>query len=226
MRLRVDDIALRLVSGALALSLWFAVAAEKNAQAPVDAPIEFRNVPDRLEVVGSVPRSLEVWLRGAPGLVPRLKPGEVYIQVDLRGAGPGPRTAYIAATDVRAPYALQVAAIRPASFSFVLEPSLQRTLPVKARLEGRPASGFRVAGVKCEPDTVIVTGPNSRVAALESIATQPVPVEQAQITLVREVGLELPDPLVRVVDPKPVRVTAQVGPVPKESRRDGSAATP
>jgi len=226
MRLRVDDIALRLVSGALALSLWFAVAAEKNAQAPVDAPIEFRNVPERLEVVGSVPRTLEVWLRGGPGLVQRLKPGEVYIQVDLRGVPPGPRTAYIAATDVRVPYALQVAAIRPASFSFVLEPSLQRTLPVKARLEGRPANGFRVTAVKCEPEAVIVTGPKSRVAALESIVTQPVPVDQAQITLVREVGLELPDPLVRVVDPKPVRVTAQIGPAPKESRRDGNAANP
>jgi hypothetical protein len=42
-----------------------------------------------------------------------------------------------------------------------------------------------------------------------------VAIEQAQITLVREVGIELPDPLVRVVDPRPVRVTAQIGPVPK-----------
>lgn len=215
MRLRVDDIALRLASLALALSLWFAVAAEKNAEAPVDAPIEFRNVPEKLEVVGAVPRSLEIWLRGSPGLVQRLKPGDVYVRVDLRGVGAGPRTAYIAASDVRLPYAMQIAAIRPASFSFVLEPSLQRTLPVKARLEGRPADGFRIAGVRCNPETIVVTGPKSRVAALESIATQPVGIEQAEITLVREVGLDLPDPLVRVVDPSPIRVTAQVGPVPK-----------
>ena len=215
MRIRVDDIALRLASLGLAVSLWFAVASEKNAQAPVDAPIEFRNVPERLEVVGEVPRTLEVWLRGAPGLVKRLQPGEVYVQVDLRGVGSGPRTAYVAAADVRVPYALQVAAIRPASFSFVLEPSLQRTLPVKARLEGRPADGFRVIGVRCEPETVVVTGPKSRVAALEAIVTQPVAIEEAQITLVREVGLDLPDPLVRVVEPRPVRVAAQIGPVPK-----------
>jgi YbbR domain-containing protein len=215
MRIRVDDIAMRVASVGLALSLWFAVAARKNAQAPVDAPIEFRNVPERLEVVGAVPRTLEVWLRGAPGMVQRLKPGEVYVQIDLRGAAAGPRTAYVAAGDVRAPYALQVAAIRPASFPFVLEPSLQRTLPVKARLEGRPANGFRVIGVRCDPETVNVIGPKSRMAALESMATQPVVVEQAQITLVREVGIELPDPLVRVVDPRPVRVTAQIGPVAK-----------
>lgn len=215
MRIRVDDIALRLASLALALSLWFVVAAEKNAEAPVDAPVEFRNVPEKLEIVGTVPRSLEIWLRGSPGLVQRLKPGDVYVQVDLRGVGAGPRTAYIAASDVRLPHAMQVAAIRPASFSFVLEPSLQRTLPVKARLEGRPADGFRIAGVKCNPETIVVTGPKSRVAALESIATQPVGIEQAEISLVREVGLDLPDPLVRVVDPSPIRVTAQVGPVPK-----------
>ena len=215
MRLKVDDIALRAISLVLALSLWFAVAAEKNAQTPVAAPIEFRNVPEKLEVVGNLPRSLEVWVKGSPGLLQSMKPGEVYVQIDLRGVGPGPRTAYVAPADVRVPHSVSVAAIRPASFSFVLEPSLQRTLPVKARIEGRPADGFRVADVRCEPETVLVAGPQSRLAKLEAVLTQPVPVEQAQIDLVRHVGLELPDPLVRVVDPRPIRVIAKIAAAPK-----------
>jgi YbbR domain-containing protein len=172
-------------------------------------------VPDKLEVVGNVPRSLEVGLRGSQGLLQRVRPGEVYVQIDLRGVPPGPRTAYIAATDVRVPHAVSVSAIRPASFSFMLEPSLQRTLPIKAGIEGRPASGFRVANVRCEPDFVEVAGPKSRIASLEAVVTQPVSVEQAQIDLVRHVGLELPDPLVRIVHPGPIRVTAQIAPATK-----------
>ena len=210
MRLKVDDIALRLTSLVLALLLWFAVGAEKSAQTRIEAPIEFRNLTRNLEVVGDLPGSLEVWVQGSPGLLEEIAPGQVYVQVDLKGVGPGARTAYVAANDVRVPHALKVTAIRPASFSFVLEPSLQRTLPVKARLEGRPASGFRVAGVRCEPETVLVAGPQSRLAALDGVATQPVLVEGAEISLVRQVGLELPDALVRVVDPRPIRVTAQI----------------
>lgn len=215
MRLKIDDIALRVISLALAVALWFAVAAEKNAQAPVAAPIEFRNVPDQLEVVGNIPRTLEVWLQGSPGLLEHVRPGDVYVQIDLRGVGAGPRMAYVAPADVRVPHSIAVTAIRPASFPFVLEPSLQRTLPVQARIEGRPADGFRVADLRCDPETLLVAGPKSRVASLEAVLTQPVSVEQAEIDLVRQVGLELPDPLVRVVDPRPIRVSVKVAPAPK-----------
>ena len=215
MRLRVDEIALRLTSVGLGLALWFGVAARRNAEAPIEAPVEFRNVPPQLELVGEIPRRVEVWLRGSPGLVQRLKPGDVYVEVDLAGAVPGARTVELATTQVRVPYAVTVTSVRPGTFSFLLEPSLQRRLPVKARLEGRPASGFRVVGVRCEPDEVLVAGPKSRLADLDGIATEPVGVEQAEITFMREVALVLPDPLLRVIGPRPVRVTAQIGPAPK-----------
>jgi YbbR domain-containing protein len=210
MRLRVDDIALRLVSLLLALSLWFAVAAEKSAEAPVQAPIELRNVPDKLEVVGDLPRSIEVWVRGAPGLVQRVGRGEVYAQLDLQGAQAGVRTAHLTAKDIHVPYAVTVVAVRPSVFSFTLEPTLQRSVPVKARLEGQPAHGFRVAGSSAVPEQIVVAGPSSRVARLDGIETQPVSVEQARITVTRDVAVELPDPLVRLVDSAGVRVTAKV----------------
>jgi YbbR domain-containing protein len=215
MRLKVDTIALRLASVALALSLWFSVAAHRNAEAPIDAPLEFRNVPDKLELVGEIPRRVEVWLRGSPGLVQRVEPGDVYVQVDLKQATPGPRTIEIATTDVHVPYAVTVAAVRPATFSFLLEPSLQRKLPVKARLSGRPANGFRVSGVKCEPEEFVVVGPKSRLADLDQLETQPVEIDQAQITLVREVRVDLPDPLLRLVSPRAVRVVTTIAAVPK-----------
>jgi YbbR domain-containing protein len=215
MRVRVDDLALRLVSVLLALSLWFAVAAEKSAEAPFPAPIEFRNVPDKLEIVGELPRTVEVWLRGSPGIVQRVGAGDVYVQVDLQGSGRGPRTVYLGAKDIRVPYGVSVVAIRPASFSFTLETSLQRQLPVKARVEGQPASGFRVASVKSLPDHVVVAGPESRLAALDGVEVPPISVEQAQMTFAREVGVELPDPLVRLVDSPRVRVTVRMEPLPK-----------
>jgi len=212
MRLRMDNIALRLISLGLALALWFAVAAEKSAEAPIEAPVEFQNVPEKLQVVGDVPHRVEVWVRGSPGLVQRLRPGDVYARVDLADARPGPQTVFIGAKDLKVPYAVSVVSISPSSFSFALEPTLQKRLTVKARLEGHPANGFRVGAVKCEPEVVVVTGPESRLKPLDGLSTLPVMVEQAQMTLVREVGLDMPDALVRMVDPRLIRVTADVEP--------------
>jgi YbbR domain-containing protein len=221
MRVRVDDIALRVVSVLLALSLWFAVASEKSAEAPVTAPIEYRNVPDKLEVIGEVPRSVEVWVRGAPGLVERVRSGEVYVQVDLQGAAAGARTVHLLTRDIHVPYAVTAVAVRPASFSLTLDSSVQRTVPVKARMQGEPAKGFRVVALRSEPAQVVVAGPQSRLAKLDSVDTQPVAVDQVQMTFTRDVGVELGDPLLRLVDGSKVRVTAQVeGETKPANRRD------
>jgi YbbR domain-containing protein len=219
MRLKVDDIALRVVSVLLALALWFAVASEKSAEAPVTAPVEYRNVADKLEIIGDVPRAVEVWVRGAPGLVQRLRAGEVYVQVDLQGASAGPRTVHLLVRDIHVPYAVTAVAVRPASFSLTLDSSVQRTLPVKARVEGEPAKGFRLAAVRSEPAQLVVAGPQSRLAKLEAVDTQPVSLDQVQMTFTREVGVELADPLLRLVDSPRVRVTAQVE---KESKPAGN----
>src|SRR5258708_1334514 len=116
MRINAHDVLLRLLSVLLALLLWFVVAGQKNAEISVAAPIEFRNVPAGLELVGPVPRTVEIWLRGSPGMIQRLRPSEVYVPLDLAGAAPGARVVHLASDEIRIPYGVRIAAIRPASF--------------------------------------------------------------------------------------------------------------
>jgi len=212
MRIRVPDVTLRLLSLALALLLWFAVAGEKSAEVSVAAPIEFRNLPNGLELVGPVPRAIDIWLRGSPGILQRVKPGDVYVSLDVAGTGPGPFTVHVALRDVRAPAGLRIAAIRPASLTLTLDRSAERVLPVKPQVLGQPAPGYRVTDVTSEPSEVRVVGPAALVAALNGIATEPVSVEQAQTGFAREASLTLPDEAVRLVDPHRVRVTVRVEP--------------
>jgi YbbR domain-containing protein len=210
MRINAHDLLLRLLSVALALLLWFAVAGQKNAEIAVAAPIEFRNMPAGLELVGTVPRAVEIWLRGSPGLIQRLRPGEVYVPLDLTGAQAGSRVVHLASGEIRVPYGVRIAAIRPASFVLDMERSVRRTVAVKPVLVGQPAPGHHVVAVMSQPAEVTIAGPESRLATLDGIGTEPVSVDRAQMTLVRDVSLLPPDVPLWLVDPQPVRVTVRV----------------
>jgi YbbR domain-containing protein len=213
MRVNVNwnDLALRVASVVLALVLWVAVAGPKSAEIAVVAPVEFRNVPDGLELVGDFPRTIEVWLRGSPGIVHRLRPGEVYAAVDLEGAVPGPRTVHLSGREVRAPYGARIETLRPSFLSLALERTERKTVPVKPRLAGEPAPGHAVVGIVASPAEVAVSGPQSLLATLDALSTAPVAVAQAKMKLVREVSLDpAPAPLRLVDAPASVRVTVSV----------------
>jgi YbbR domain-containing protein len=214
MRINLHDILLGLASLILALLLWFAVAGQKSAEVSVVAPIELRNMPVGLELVGTTPRALEIWLRGSPGLVQRLRPAEVYVPLDMTGAESGRRVVHLTVADVRVPYGVRIASIRPASLAFELERTMQKTIPVQPTVKGQPARGYRVASVTCEPAEVTIAGPESRVATLVGAPTEPLSVEATEMNLVREVSLQPPDAPLRLLNPQPVRVTVRVEPEP------------
>jgi YbbR domain-containing protein len=210
MRVRADEIGLRVLSLLLALLLWFGVASDRGAQVSLAAPLEILNLPQDLEVVGGAPRTVDVWVRGRAGLAQKLEPGEVFVALDLSGAVAGQRVVHVPADSVRVPYGVRTVAVVPASFPITLERTLQKLVPIKPSLAGRPAPGYQVAGLTADPVQVQVSGPESRVGPLTGLPTEPVSVEQAKMTLFREVGLPLTDPHVRVVDPRRIRVTVRV----------------
>lgn len=210
MRINAHDVLLRLLSVALALLLWFAVAGQKNAEICVAAPIEFRNMPAALEFVGVVPRTVEIWLRGSPGMIQRLRPSEVFVPLDLAGAVAGSRVVHLVNEDIRVPYGVRVAAVRPASFTLELEHSMRKTVPVKPTLVGTVADGYRVVSVTAQPAEVTIAGPESRVRALDGAPTQPVSVDRAQMTVGLDVSLLPPEVPLWIVDPRSIKVTVRV----------------
>ena len=46
----VHNLGLKLISLALAVGLWLAVARDPMSEIPVDVPIEFHNIPENLEI--------------------------------------------------------------------------------------------------------------------------------------------------------------------------------
>ena len=212
---------LKIVAVALAVLLWLAMGGEHVAERILRIPVEFRNIPSQLEVVGEPPDSVEVRLRGPSTLLSRLQPGEVVAVMDLQHARPGSRLFHIRNEEVRVPFGVQVAQVLPAALGIALEKTARRVVPVTAEIDGEPAPGFVLGTRHTDPPSVEVVGPESRVQKLASATTEPVSVAGVRASVRDVVTVGVLDAAVRLVKPQSVTVQVDVVPAPVERELKG-----
>jgi YbbR domain-containing protein len=207
---------LKIVALALATVLWLTLAGEHVVERSLGVPLEFRNIPEALEIVGNAPDSVDVRLRGSSAVLSRVQPGEIVAWIDLAAARPGSRLFHIRADEVRVPYGVEVSQVSPATLSLELEKSARRRVPVVPALEGEPAPGFVVGRAVAEPAAVEIVGPESRVRQVAEATTEPVTVKDARARVRDGVTIGVVDPSVRLVQAQSAQVTVDILPAPVE----------
>lgn len=203
----VHNLGLKLIALGLAVGLWLAVAREPVAEVALEVPIEFRNIPQNLEISSeSIPKA-QIRLRGPERVVHRLQPSDVYTEIDISGVKPGERTFDLTAHQIHSPAGLEVVQIIPSQLQLAFDVRSSKDVPVHPRVVGTFASGYRISQVLVDPATITITGPQKRVAAVESAITDTVDVSGAmdRPTFVRHAYVS--DPLIEVTSPDPVRIT-------------------
>ena len=210
------NLGLKVLAIALATVLWFTVAGEHVVERSLRVPLEFRNIPPQLEIVGDPPATVDVRLRGSSALLSRLGPGEVVAMIDLAAARPGSRLFHLRADEIRSPYGVEVAQVLPATLALELERSVTRTVTVKPAIEGEPAPGFVVGQIVSEPATVQVAGPESRIRQLTEATTEPLSIEGHRERVRDVVTLGVTDSAVRLLSPQSATVVVQIWPAPVE----------
>ena len=203
----LHNFGIKLLSLALAVGLWLAVASDPPAEVAVDVPIVFRNIPENLEISSeSVPRS-QIRVRGPQRVVRRLQPADIYAEIDLSGMKPGERTFDLTAQQVHQPRELEVVQVVPNQFLLIFDTRLTRQVPVRPRAFGNFAAGYQIGRLEADPSSITISGPRQRVAAVEAAITDPIDASgtMERATFVRHAYVS--DPLVQVMNPNPVRVT-------------------
>ena len=207
---------LKIVAIALAAVLWLTLAGEHVVERSLRVPLEFRNIPDALEIVGNAPDSVDVRLRGSSAVLSRVQPGEIFAAIDLATARAGSRLFHIRADEVRAPYGVDVAQVMPATLALELEKSARRKVPVVPAVEGDPEPGFVVGRVLADPPAVEIVGPESRVRQVSEATTEPVSVKDARTRVRDGVTIGVVDSSVRLVQAQSAQVTVEIWPAPVE----------
>ena len=202
----------------LAALLWLTVSGEHIVERSLRVPLEFRNTPEALEIVGSAPDTVDVRLRGSSIVLSRLQPGEIVAVLDLGTGRPGSRLFHIRNDEVRAPFGVEVAQVVPSTLSLELEKSARRVVPVVPQVEGEPAPGYVVGRTTSDPATVEIVGPDSRVRQISEATTEPVSVKDAKTRIRDGVTIGVLDSAVHLAQPQNANVTVEIWPAPLEKK--------
>src|SRR5229473_2148180 len=159
----LENLPLKAASLTLAVLLWFVIAGEKSSERGISVPLELQNFPKDLELTGDPVNSVEVRLRASPGIIHALRLGEISAQINLAGAVEGERIIPLTPEAIRLPFGVRVVKITPASITLNLERTIEKVVPIRPRLLGRPAPGYEVGDVSSDPPEIHIAGPKSRV---------------------------------------------------------------
>ena len=210
------NLSLKLMAVVLASTLWFTVAGEHEVERTLRVPLEFRNKPAVMEIVGDPPTTVDVRVLGSSAVLSRMEPGEVVAVLDLSTARPGSRLFNMRAENVRSPYGVDVLQVTPSTLSLELERSARRMLKVVPAVEGEPAPGFVIGPVTAKPAEVEVVGPESHIRDLTSATTEPVLVAGVRATVEDVVTVGVSDSAVRLSEARNATVKVDIIPAPIE----------
>jgi YbbR domain-containing protein len=212
---------LKVLAIALATLLWLTVAGEHIVERSLRVPLEFRNIPSALEIVGDPPATVDVRLRGSSSILSRIQPGDVVAVLNLTSARAGSRLFHLRNDEVRSPFGVEVAQVVPGTLALSLEKSSSRVVPVVPATEGDPAPGFVVGRISSEPATVEVVGPESRLRQIAQATTEPVPVAGSRERVKDVVNVGVADSSVRLKQPQSATVVIEIWPAPVEREVSG-----
>lgn len=210
-----DNLGLKLMAVLLAVLIYLNVYTDRPASAVVSFPVQLTDLPDSLSLSGAAPDSVMVELRGTGKQIIRLRLSEPVLAISLANVGHGQFERTISPSDLPlggedGPQVERL--IGPLTLNLTIESRGQVELPVAARVEGYVEEDYTLGnGLVVEPPRVLVIGPQSALAEMDSVRLQPVSVTGARSELrVRVAPSGLPEWC--ETSPATVMVVVPVGP--------------
>ncbi len=211
-RVFVEDWSLKLLSLAITLVLWFVVTGQ-NTPVSSHATVQLKFIrPEALEISNDPPRSVDVLLTGSKYKLDEINRTSLIATVDISDQRAGERVLRLMdRADLELPQGVTVDGFQPSAISVRLEPIIRKQLQIEPRLEGTPATGYEVYGVRLDKNTVTVQGPVSNVNALTNAPTETISVADRRESFnLRNVSIAISDPKIDLLEPS-ATVEVEIG---------------
>jgi YbbR domain-containing protein len=198
----------KLLSLAIAVVLWALVASEPELSEFATVRLEYRNLPDDLEISSDPVSSVTLELRGPSGELRGAGDGiRPAVVIDMSDVQPGERTFAIGANNVQLARGVRLVRSIPSEARFVFERRMVRLVPVVVRFAGQGQNGYTMAHQSVAPDRLEIAGPSSRVARIAAAVTDPVDLSSVTGTSEFRVNAFVEDSFVRFRSSPQVVVT-------------------
>ena len=188
----------KLLSLAIAVVIWALVATEPELATFANVRLEYKNLPEGLEISSEPMSSVMLELRGPSGALRGT--GEAIhpaVVIDMSDAETGERTFSISDRNVKVVRGVRLVRAIPSEVRFQFEPRRMHTVPVQARFIGEGQNGYVVADYHVDPPEMDITGPRSRVARITSVIADPIDLSNKTGTSQFHVNVFTEDSFVR-----------------------------
>jgi YbbR domain-containing protein len=202
---------LKLISLALATVLWAQVTRTPTSETGVSVPLEYQNIPPKMEVYGDTTNRVEVRLRGPSSLLRAVSAQDVSLSIDMEKMATGQEKVVPLTPDlVQKPFGVEVVRVNPARIRLTVETTREKSVRVLPILNGFTRNGFEVERTTITPETVTIEGPESHVQEVETVSTTPISLKDRTATFTETVDLDITDPVVRVPKSTSVKVEVRI----------------
>ena len=189
----------------LAVLLWFLIVGEPEVVTVEAVPLTYGNLSPDLVLLSDPPDAVRLELRGPSREIARENLAGLKVLLDFSAVqGAGDRTFEIEESQLHLPAGVAFLRAVPGQVKLSFDRVETRDVPVDVRWKGKTADGYHVAGKKVTPTQVRISGPASRVNAVNASVAEVDLSDQSKgfaanvAALTSAAGVRLEPPSVRV----------------------------
>ena len=208
LRLVFHNFGWKLLALAIAVVMWDLVASEPELSEFATVRLEYRDLPDDLEISSEPVGSVSLELRGPSGELRGAGDGiRPAVVLEMSDVQPGERTFTIGEGNVKLARGVHLVRSIPSQVRFLFERRMVRFVPVVVRTARQAESGYMVASQSVAPDRLEIAGPSSHVARIAAAVTDPVDLSSVVGRSEFRVNAFVEDSFVRILTSPQVVVT-------------------
>ena len=206
-KLIFNNLGLKIASVLLAIVLWIFVTSRGQSEISIEVPLEFKNIPQGLEIVSYSVKTVSLNIRGQERLIKNIKPSDIRPYVDLSRARKGESIHYINKEDIKVPPSITVTNVNPTSIKVIAEEAISKNVKVIPVITGEPSRGYYVKSVEVIPQYIKINGIRSEVLKIGTVKTEPYDITGMSESFTQDLKIDLTG---RNIKPEPREVTLKV----------------
>ena len=201
----------KILSLAIAVSLWLIVVREPELVTSQAVPIFYKDLPKEMEIGSDAPDRVHVEIRGPAGKLTPASLADTAVLIDLSSVHTvGERTFTVSDSGLNLPRGVAFLRAVPSQLRLKFEHILSKEVPVQIRIGTPQPAGYRIVQQQVRPEKLQITGPESRVRAIESAQTDPLDLSGVFSRAEFRVQVYVTDAQVRFQGPSIVTATVSV----------------
>jgi diadenylate cyclase len=169
-----------LLTFVLVAGAWGIYSGKQLSLINVATAVDFRNIPESLELKRSSAERVEVQITGKRRLVSALNPEQVGAFLDLSTIDAGLHRIELNGDNIELPLGLEVVRITPTAIRIEMENRVEREIAVEPNVVGSPPDGYLIDRIRVRPGSIKVSGPVSTLNRMLSLNTEAINIDDME----------------------------------------------